>query len=117
MSSFATTTRLRVLRRPAQDLSVLVLVPLPDEAARPLERRGRRARASLLARLPAPLPVVAHVVRHVLRTLENAPRKEKEKNRRKEENHASRAVNYYPASLYDPQGKGGKRDSKYFLAS
>ena len=74
MSSFATTTRLRVLRWPAQDLSVLVLVPLADEAARrALQRRGRRAGAPLLAGLPAPLPVVAHVVRHVLRTLENAP--------------------------------------------
>ena len=77
------TARLRVLRRPAKDLSVLVLVPFLNDAARPLQRRRRGTRASLLARLAAPLPVVAHVVRHVLRTLENAPEEKGRKEERK----------------------------------
>ena len=77
-------TRLCVLWGPAKDLSVLVLVPFLNHAARALQGRRRGTRASLLARLPAPLPVVAHVVRHVLRTLENAPEEKGRKGGRKE---------------------------------
>lgn len=76
-------TRLCVLWGPAKDLSVLVLVPFLNHAARALQGRRRGTRASLLARLSAPLPVVAHVVRHVLRTLKNAPEARREKRTQK----------------------------------
>lgn len=55
----------QVLRRPAEDLPVLVLIP---------DRPHGVAGAALLPGRPGPLPVLADVVGHVLRTLENAAR-------------------------------------------